>query len=196
MSKDDKSAAELVERILAGNTRAEEELVARYSRGVSHVISANGGQLEVEDLCQKTFKLALEKLRRGELREPEKLSGFILALARNLSLDHIRRSRSKKETEIEEARSVADSAPNPFDRLLQKENEQLIWQAINRLKSPRDREILIQSYLAPENKAQIRVKFGLTNTQYNLALFRARKRCREIYERLIRRSLSKPESGD
>ncbi|MGH9938996.1 MAG: RNA polymerase sigma factor [Blastocatellia bacterium] len=196
MPKDDKSAAELVERILSGDPSAEEELVARYGRGTSRIIRANGGQLEVEDLRQKTFKLALEKLRRGELREREKLSSFISSLARNLTLDYIRRSRAKKETGIEAAESVVDSAPNPLERLLQKETEQFVWQAINRLKSSRDREILSRLFLAQEDQEQIRADLGLTNLQYNLALFRARERCRKVYEKLIRRSVRKPESAD
>ncbi|MGH9837548.1 MAG: RNA polymerase sigma factor [Blastocatellia bacterium] len=185
MAKDDKSTAELVGRILAGDRGAEDELVARYSRGVSRMIKANGGQLAVEDLCQKTFELALKKIRQGELRDPEKLSGFILGVARYLALGYIRRLRSGKETEIEAAESVVDPAPDPLDRLLQKETALLIWQAINQLKSPRDREVLSR-LIAEEEPRQIGADLGLNNHQFNLVLFRARERCKKLYQKLIR----------
>jgi hypothetical protein len=35
-------------------------------------------------LYQETFRIALEKIRRGDVREPEKLSGFMGGIARNL----------------------------------------------------------------------------------------------------------------
>lgn len=185
MARDDKSTVWLVERILAGDSGAEDELVTRYSRGVFRMIRANGGQLAVEDLCQRTFELVLQKIRRGEVLDPEKLSSFILGVARFLALDYIRRLRSAKETEIEAAGSLADPALDPLDQLLQKETAQLILQAINQLKSPRDREILSR-LIAEEDQRQIGADLGLTNLQFNVALFRARERFKKLYLRLIR----------
>lgn len=185
MARDDKSTAGLVERILAGDSGAEDELVTRYSRGVSRMIRANGGQLAVDDLLQKTFELVLQKIRQGELRDHEKLSSFILGVARFLALDYIRRSRSRKETEIEAAESLVDPALDPLDQLLQKEIAQLILQAINQLKSPRDREILSR-LIAEEDQRQIGADLGLTNLQFNVALFRARERFKKLFLKLIR----------
>lgn len=190
MAKDDKSTAELVGRILAGDRGAEDELVARYSRGVSRMIKANGGQLAVEDLCQKTFELVLQKIRQGELRDSEKLPSFILGVARFLALGHIRRLRSGKETQIEPAESLVDPAPDPLDQLLQKETAQLIWQAINQLKSPRDREILSR-LVAEEDQRQIGADLGLNNFQFNVVLFRARERVKKLYQKLIRQPVGK-----
>jgi RNA polymerase sigma-70 factor (ECF subfamily) len=59
-------------------------LVARYSRGISIIIRREvSNAAAAEDLYQETFRTALEKVRRGDLREPEKLSGFICSLASN-----------------------------------------------------------------------------------------------------------------
>jgi RNA polymerase sigma-70 factor (ECF subfamily) len=195
VAKDDKSTAGLVGRILAGDRGAEDELVARYSRGVSRMIRANGGQLAVEDLRQRTFELALQKIRQGELRDPEKLSSFILGVARYLALGHIRRIRSGKETEIKAAESLVDPAPDPLDQLLQKEAAQLIWQAINQLKSPRDREVLSR-LIAEEDQRQIGADLGLNNFQFNVVLFRARERVKKLYQKLIRQPVGKRESAD
>lgn len=195
VAKDDQSTAELVGRILKGDARAEEELITRYSRGVSRMISKNGGQLAVEDLCQQTFTLTLKKLRRGDLREPEKLSSFILGVARFLALDYIRRLRSGKETELEAAEAVVEALPDPLDQVLQKELAQLIYQAIQQLESARDREIL-ERLLAEEEPQQIRARLGLSNRQFNVVLFRARARLLKLYQKLLRRPIRKHESAD
>src|SRR5262245_30829914 len=84
--------ADLVRLIMAGDQLAEKELVQRYSRGMSIIIRHRVKNVaDVEDLCQETFRKALEKIRRGEVREPEKLSGFICSMARNLAIEHLRR---------------------------------------------------------------------------------------------------------
>src|SRR5262245_5231605 len=83
--------ADLVRLIMAGDQLAEKELVQRYSRGMSIIIRHRVKNVaDVEDLCQETFRNALEKIRRGEVRESEKLFGFIYGLARNLAIVHLR----------------------------------------------------------------------------------------------------------
>jgi RNA polymerase sigma-70 factor, ECF subfamily len=105
---DAQSGADLVSRIRAGDRRAEEELVGRYSRGVAIIIRHEVRQAAVAaDLTQETLRIALEKIRRGDLREPEKLSGFICGLARNLAIGHHRQSaREESLTGIEVARPL------------------------------------------------------------------------------------------
>ncbi|HKD10487.1 MAG TPA: sigma factor, partial [Thermoanaerobaculia bacterium] len=76
---------DLASRIRIGDRQAEAELVARYQRGVTLLLRRSAGDPSLaEDLAQETFRIALEKIRRGDLREPEKLAGFLCSLARNL----------------------------------------------------------------------------------------------------------------
>ncbi len=157
----------LVERIRAGEARAEEELVQRYCRGVSFMILEHGGQAALEDLRQDTFRLALEKIRRGDVHKPERLSGFMCGLARNLTLDYVRRIKAHPETDIEPATQLADPAPSQLDHLLQKEKAQLVRQVLQKLRNPRDRQALFRFYLAEEDKEQICADLGLTSFQFN-----------------------------
>ena len=63
---------ELVRRILAGDPAAEREMVDRYSRGVRFLLlQLTRNPAWADDLYQETFRLALEKVRGGELREPD-----------------------------------------------------------------------------------------------------------------------------
>src|SRR5580765_2149205 len=91
----DASAGEvLVDRIRGGDGAAESELVSRYARGVRMIISRGTRDRSiVDDLCQETFRIAIEKIRRGDVRDAKRLSGFMCGLARNITIDHVRRSR-------------------------------------------------------------------------------------------------------
>src|SRR5262245_64969827 len=82
------AGADLVSRIRAGDRQAEAELVERYSCGVEIIIRREIGSASVaDDLYQETFRIVIEKTRRGDIREPEKLSGFVCGVARNLVID-------------------------------------------------------------------------------------------------------------
>jgi RNA polymerase sigma-70 factor (ECF subfamily) len=187
---DAKSAARLVERIAAGDRRAEEELVERYYRGISFLIHREvGDYAAAEDLCQETFRIALEKLKRGEVREPEKLLGFICHLAHNLVIAHFRQvSRRANQDGLEAAKDLPDPAPSQIEQLLQKERDEIVRQVVRELKSPRDRQVLFRFYLAEDDKERIGADLGLTVPQLNLVLFRARQRCKELYEKLVSQS--------
>jgi len=174
---------------MSGDQQAEAELVERYSRGVTFILRREtGGASVADDLYQETFRIALEKIRRGDLREPEKLPGFVCGIARNLVIDYFRRAaRQESLAETEEAPPLWRSAPNQLDELLQKEKAALVRQVINELPSDRDRQILFRFYIAEEEKERICVDLGLTGIHFNRVLHRARERYRELYEKAVKR---------
>jgi RNA polymerase sigma-70 factor (ECF subfamily) len=175
--------AELAIRIAAGDRNAEEELVQRYSRGVSVLWRrATNDRFLAEDLYQETFRICVDKIRRGELREPEKLSGFICNIARNLAVESFRRaSRMGKQVGIEAAESIADDRSSHFNRLLEDEKARIVRQVLDELASARDREVLYRFYVAEEDKERICEDLGLSSLHFNRVLYRARERYRELY---------------
>jgi RNA polymerase sigma-70 factor, ECF subfamily len=176
-------AGQLVARILAGEKSAEDELVKQYSRGVSIILNRSTGDRSIsEDLSQETFQIALEKIRRGEIREPDRLSGFICSLARNLASDHFRRSRRLEGfTDPDEAELIPESAPSQLDSLLIKEKSKMVRKLLQEM-SKRDRQILHRFYIAEEDKDQICVDLQLSSLHFNRVLHRARERYRDLYE--------------
>lgn len=180
--------AALVARILTGDKGAEAELVERYSRGVRAIIRNNGGRDATEDLCQDAFVIALEKICRGELREPEKLSGFICHLARNLALAHARRATARKKVGIAAAESAISPDPDPLEQIIRQERAELIRRVLAQMKQKRDREILWRFYIDGDDKQQICTELELTDLQFNQVVFRARERFRVAFERFLHRS--------
>jgi RNA polymerase sigma-70 factor, ECF subfamily len=179
------SEADLVSRIIAGDREAEDELVKRYNRGVSFIIRQEVRDTSIaDDLYQETFCLLLEKIRRGEVREPEKLSGFVCSVAKNLAISHFRRAaRREILTGTEEITSLPHPAPNQLEGLLRKEKVELVRQVLKEMTNQRDIEVLYRFYIAEEEKEKICADLGLTSAQFNLVLHRARERYRELYLR-------------
>jgi RNA polymerase sigma-70 factor, ECF subfamily len=175
--------ADLVRLIMAGDQLAEKELVQRYSRGMSIIIRHRvKNAADVEDLCQETFRKALEKIRRGEVREPEKLSGFICGLAKNLAIGHLRRL-SRWEIGNAGAPPLIDHAPNPYDRLLNKERADIVRQVVSEMRADRDRQILYRFFITEEDKEKICADLDLTSLHFNRVLSRALKRFKDLYEK-------------
>jgi RNA polymerase sigma-70 factor, ECF subfamily len=181
------SGADLVSRIMAGDPEAEDELVERYNRGVRFFIRQEISDTSIaDDLYQEIFCLLLEKIRRGEVREPEKLSGFVRSVARNLAISHFRRpTRREILTGTEETSSLPHPAPNQLEGLLRKEKVELVRQVLEEMPNQRDLQVLYRFYIAEEEKEKICADLGLTGAQFNLVLHRARERYRELYLRAI-----------
>jgi RNA polymerase sigma-70 factor (ECF subfamily) len=174
---------EWMRRIIAGDADAETELVRRYKEGVSIIIGQIVHNSSItEDLCQETFKITLHKIRAGHVREPERLSGFIRGVARNVAIDYVRKMRQlTNQEEIGKAEQIPDPQPDQFENLWRKEKADIVRRTISELKVERDRQVLSRYFLAEEDKSQICADLGLTSKQFNSILSRALKRYKELY---------------
>ena len=178
-----KIAAELVRRIRDADSRAEEELVARFSRGLHfHLRRLSGDPAVADDLHQETFRIALQRLRGEGIGEPERLAGFLLGIGRNLFLSGYRRRARRGEDVAVDVGEVElpDAAPGQLARLLRDEEIREVRRLISELDNDRDRQILFRFYVAEEDKGRICDDLGLTSLNFNRVLFRARQRLKEL----------------
>lgn len=185
--KDTDDGTDMVSRIKADNKQAEAELVERYDRSVMSVIRREVGATTVaDDLYQETFRIVLEKIRRGEVRDPKSLSGFVCSVARNLVIEYFRRvARREVAVEVEQADSLPNLAPDQLEELLQKEKADFVRQVLKEMPNQRDRNVLFRYYLAEDRKEQICTDLGLTSQDFNRVLYRARERYRTLYKRKL-----------
>ncbi len=174
------AAAALVRRIAAGDRRAEGQLVELYGRGLGYLLRhLTSDPATSEDLYQETFRIVLEKVRGGGVREPGKLAGFIRGTARNLCRSHYRRP---KTVDVDDVADPADPAPSALDDRLQREDRQRVRRLLGDLASSRDRQLLLRFYIAEEPKEQVCAALGLSRSQFNVAIFRARQRFKKLLE--------------
>ena len=188
-SGDPGDVADLVSRIRAGDHQAEAELVERFGRGVLMILRRSTRNAAVsDDLYQDTFRIILEKVRQGDLRDAEKLPAFIASVARNLVIEYFRRTaRHENLTEIAEVERPPHSAPNQLEAVLQKEKSAIVRQVIDELPTDRDRQLLFRFYVVEDDKEQICEDLGLTSLHFNRVLHRARERYRDLYEKALSR---------
>jgi RNA polymerase sigma-70 factor (ECF subfamily) len=181
---------ELARRIHSGDARAEAELVERFSRGLRLMLRhlARGAAL-ADDLQQETLSLVIQKLRRGEVRDPERLAGFIRSTARNLFIaDRRKQARyvaldgGEEEGEGAAAR-LPDGGPAAIDRLLADEEARLVRRLLGELRFERDRQVLLRFYLSDDAKEDICGDLGIEPERFNQILHRARERLAELWER-------------
>jgi len=179
------SPADLVRRILDGDKSAEDELVERYANGVRMVICQSASSGSIDDIYQETFCLVLQKIRRGEVREPERLSGFIVSVARNLMIDHFRRtSRQQAREDPVDTTPLYSPEPSQLDRLLQEQRKLLARRVLAAMPSERDRTVLFRFYITDDDKERICEDLGLSSLHFNQVLFRARERFRILLEEM------------
>jgi RNA polymerase sigma-70 factor (ECF subfamily) len=183
---DHNDLVDLVRRIIERDPRAEEEMIRRYEDGVFQIIYHIVGNHSVaEDLRQDTLLKALEKIRDGNVREPERLSGFVCAIARYIALDYVRKMRSAiKVEDVGAAEFLPDPTPSPYEQVLQKERADIVRRVISEMKIQRDREVLIRYYVLEEDKETVCAALHLTKEQFSRIIFRAHKRYKELHQKL------------
>jgi RNA polymerase sigma-70 factor (ECF subfamily) len=182
-------AADLVRRIAAGVTSAEEELVRRYSRGLVYLLRRLGASPELaDDLHQETFRIVLERLRRRGLDDPAGLAGFLRGTARNLMIAERRKTtRRRTDADDDELAQAVHPSPSQLSSVLLDEEAEIVRTLIGELPTDRDRQLLMRFYVAEEEKESICAHLGLDSLHFNRVLFRARQRFKELLERFEQR---------
>ncbi len=178
------TAADLVRRIAAGESRAEAEL-AECCGGALRFLARRytRDEADAEDLYQGTLMLALEKIRGNEVREPERLGGFLRALAKNLSTQRYRRRSYAAERPMADPPDAADrSRPDPLTALLRTERARVARGLLAELGVSRDREVLLRYYIAEESAHRICADLNLETEHFYRVLHRARQRFRRLWE--------------
>jgi RNA polymerase sigma-70 factor, ECF subfamily len=178
-------ATDLLARIADGDTAAESALVGHYARGLSYLLRRLAGDPSLaEDLLQETLRIGLVKARAGEIESPAKLEAFLRGTARHLWRAELRKRSRRSRSEFPEGaiESAVDPSPAPDAHLVQEEDRRRVRRLLRELTQPRDREVLTRFYLAEESKETICRDLGLGSHQFNLILFRARQRFRQLLD--------------
>lgn len=160
---------DLVRRADTGDAAAQTELVQRYSRRVAGFVRGIIRQPDaVEDVTQMVFIKMFRRL--GRLRDPSVFESWLFTLARNTSLDFIRRRNCRPNTVAidDEVHQIADpSTPSATTEILA-----ALDRALARL-SPIDRTLVTQ-FVAGESYSTIAERAGLSLATVKVRLHRVR----------------------
>ena len=171
----------LVDRIRAGDPAGLEELYRVFSRGIRFHLCRQLGAQEIDDRLHDTFLTVVQAIQHGELREPERLMGFVRTIVRRQVACYIDRAIHVRRDyqDIESTEPVPDVHETPEERVISKQRAEIL-ESVLRSISRRDREILTRFYLLEQSQQQICSEMDLTNTQFRLLKSRAKARFGEI----------------
>ena len=175
------SASDLATRILKGDGSAESQLVERYARPVKLILLKRTRDPQLTaDLTQDTFVIALQKLRAGELRNPEALAAFLRQIAINLSIEHYRREKRYVSNGGGINSPQVPHIDQKAEQMDRHQARRALEEVLSELAMPRDREILRRFYLLEEEKSRICGALDLSAVHFDRVLYRAKQRMRNL----------------
>lgn len=184
---------ELVDRIQRGDQSGMEELYKVFSRGIRYYLCRQLGPQELDDKVHDAFLIVVQAIRRGELREPDRLMGFVRTVVRRQIAAHIDHAVAARRDQIdlEASPKIFDGAQNPEENAIGDERVAIMREILHETSS-RDREILTRFYLKEQSQEQICSEMELSETQFRLLKSRAKARFGELgRKRLASRPLSR-----
>jgi RNA polymerase sigma factor (sigma-70 family) len=179
----------LVERVRAGEQAALEELYGLFSKGIRFYLCRQLGPQDLDDRVHDVFLTITQSIQSGELREPERLMGYVRTVVRRQVAARIDANvhARRRQTSLEDGVVLRDHSPDPERLAIQRQNTEVALRILNSI-AKRDRDVLIRFYLHEQPAEQICREMELTETQFRLIKSRAKARFGELGKaRLSRR---------
>ena len=159
----------------AGAAQAEEsELYRRFARrvrlyGLKHLRD----QAAADDLAQQVLLVTIERLRAGEVRNPDEIGSFILGTSR-MQAASIRRKTRRRESLI-----ALFHAPDQYvEPAVASADIDAVERCLHLL-AERDRRVLVLTFYAEKTSVEVAEELGVTGTVVRVARHRALGRLRD-----------------
>jgi len=178
----------LVDRVRKGDDSGMADLYRLFAKGIRFYLCRQLGAQEIDDKIHDTFLIVVKAIRRGDLREPERLMGFVRTVVRRQVAAHIDHlvHRRRDHINLDVGARVADDRRNPEQNAAFHEKTALMTDVLNQM-SERDREVLTRFYLHEQSQEQICDEMRLTETQFRLLKSRAKARFGELGQKKLRK---------
>ena len=196
MALPDEIEARLVERLIAHDERAFNELVRLYQRRVfALVLRMLGNRAEAEDLAQEVFVQVFKAI--GSFRGESKLSTWIYRIAINLCKNRTKYLRVRHEDEKDELEAVAERVPlgearranvgqveRPDEMVEGRQVERIVSECILQIEDG-FRECLVLRDVEEMSYEEIGAVTGLPAGTVKSRIFRARAMLKELVEKRL-----------
>jgi len=171
----------VVKGIQTGDPAAMAEMYEVFTTGIRFYLCRQLGPQDLDDRVHEAFLTITQSIRRGDIREPERLMGYVRTVVRRLVATQIEAVVLQRQRQLDPSLSLAvrDSNPNPERLALERERSKVAFRVLRSLPS-RDREVLVRFYLKEQSPAQICRDLGLTATQFRVTKSRAKLRFGKI----------------
>ncbi|USG67296.1 RNA polymerase sigma factor [Brevibacillus ruminantium] len=175
------SDAEIIQRILQGDTEGYRELIQRYQHMIYvFIYKMINNRTDAEDLTQEVFVKAYEKL--STFRGDSQFSSWLHTLARNKTIDFIR--RRKFHDSDDQLAYVPSQVRNesPQESLMTKETRREIEEAFGML-SESYREVIVLRCTHEYPFEKIAAMLGIAESTARVRYLRARQELAKLLSR-------------
>jgi RNA polymerase sigma-70 factor, ECF subfamily len=185
------SRSALLRSARAGDRQALAELVMPYATGLYRSgLRLTGNAHDAEDVQQETLLKTLARLDQfvGAQTGPrDDLHAWVSRIARNASIDVIRRRREGKIFSLDQSSNCSDEPwsaqipsgiANPEQGFLGQESRRLLASAISEL-PPDLRQVCLLMDVLNYSTQEVAGQLGVSNVAVRLRLFRAHRKLRE-----------------
>lgn len=151
---------QLVARVQAGDSAAENELVSTYRRAVLLISSVRTRDREAaRDLTQETLLAVLKAVRERKVRDAEKLSAFVHGTARNVINNYLRSKARRPECDLD---SAVERAADPIADIEAAERQRLIRRELEDFTNI-DQQILLLSLVDGHSLVEVAQRLKLSH---------------------------------
>ena len=178
------SWVDVVERIRRDDPSGMEQLYQVFSKGVRFFLFRQLGPHDLDDKVHDVFLIVAQSIRNGDLREPERLMGYVRTVVRRQVAAHIEDAvqARRNQTDVDGGIVLSDRGVDPERGAIERQNQELAMRVLHSI-AKRDREVLIRFYLEEQSADQICEAMQLTETQFRLIKSRAKARFGELGKR-------------
>ena len=182
---------DMVGRIRAGEELAMLQLYTYFEKGVRWFVLKALGPEELDDRVHDCFLIVTQAIQAGEVRDPERLMGYVRTVVRRQIASSIHDVSSRRRKHVDFSESVftlADWQSDPEQSLASQQREAIGKKVLDEI-SDRDREVLMRFYVDEQNYDTICQEMGLTYNQFRLLKSRAKARFGKLGRRMSERFL-------
>jgi RNA polymerase sigma-70 factor, ECF subfamily len=176
----------LVNRIRNDDAAAMAELYAIFAKGIRYFLLRNLGPDDLDDKVHDCFVIVTQAIRNGDLREPERLMGYVRTVVKRqiaASIDVAVQQRRNRVDFEDSLFTLSDWREDPERNVIAMQRAEIARKVLNGV-SRRDRDILNRFYVLEQTQEQICAEMGLSYNQFRLLKSRAKARFGEMGRRL------------
>lgn len=171
-----------VDRLRAGDPVTEHHFVSYFEpllriKGRSRRLASD----EVDDLVQKTFVRVIDKVRKGEVQQPECFGAFVNAVCTRVLFEYYRERR--KNLQMDESHlEITDKVLDLERMLVSKQSAERVREVLEEMPK-RDCGVLRAIYLEEKDKDEICAEYGVDRDYLRVMVLRAKGKFKVLYEK-------------
>ena len=177
--------AEIVAGIREGDEAATGALYNEFAEGIRILIFRHLGSQDTDDRVQEVFLALLTAIRKGNIRYPERLAGFVRTIAQRTIAAQIGERSHARRNYIPWNHDRAEQRLDPEAAVLAQERINIARRILAALPS-KHCEILTRFYLREQPAEQICREMGITATEFRLVKSRAKLRFEQLVQNRFR----------